>query len=116
MRIAVTGGRDLKNWQQICDELDVQISYGDQMIVGDCPTGLDLIASVWFYAKYGMVPGVFKADWDKHGKAAGPMRNRDMMTDGEPDLLVAFPGGRGTASAVREAKKAGVEVYVRGQT
>ncbi len=52
----------------------------------------------------------FKADWDKHGKAAGPIRNQQMLNEGKPDLVVAFPGGRGTADMVRRARKAGVPV------
>lgn len=52
----------------------------------------------------------FKADWNKHGKAAGAIRNQQMLDEGKPDLVVAFPGGRGTADMVRRAKKAGIEV------
>lgn len=51
----------------------------------------------------------FKADWGKHGKAAGPIRNQQMLDEGKPDLVVAFPGGVGTADMVRRAKKAGVK-------
>lgn len=52
----------------------------------------------------------FKADWNKHGKAAGAIRNQQMLDEGKPDLVVAFPGGRGTADMVSRAKKAGIEV------
>jgi hypothetical protein len=53
---------------------------------------------------------VFKADWKAHGRAAGPIRNQQMLDQGKPDLVLAFPGGRGTADMVRRAKAAGVEV------
>jgi len=53
---------------------------------------------------------MFKADWNKHGKAAGPLRNQRMLDEGKPDLVVAFPGGRGTADMVRRARAAGIEV------
>lgn len=52
----------------------------------------------------------FKADWDAHGRAAGPIRNRRMMEEGKPELVIAFPGGRGTADMVEVAKEAGVKV------
>lgn len=52
----------------------------------------------------------FKADWDTHKKAAGPIRNSQMLVEGKPDLVVAFPGGVGTADMVKKAKKAGVPV------
>lgn len=46
-------------------------------------------------------------DWTK-GKSAGPLRNQRMIEEGKPDLVIAFPGGRGTADMVSRAKKAGV--------
>lgn len=53
---------------------------------------------------------VFKADWDKHGKAAGPIRNQQMLDEGKPDLVLAFAGGKGTDDMCRRARAAGVEV------
>lgn len=50
------------------------------------------------------------ADWATHGKAAGPIRNKAMLDTGV-DLVVAFPGGRGTAHMVSIARKAGVPVF-----
>lgn len=54
------------------------------------------------------------ADWKKHKKAAGPIRNQ-LMLDSEIEhieecLLVAFPGGKGTADMVRRAMRFGIEV------
>lgn len=53
---------------------------------------------------------VYKADWRKDGKKAGPIRNARMLQEGKPDLVLAFSGGRGTADMVLRAKAAGVEV------
>ena len=52
----------------------------------------------------------YKADWKKYRKAAGPIRNQQMLDEGKPDLVIAFPGGRGTADMCNRAEKAGVEV------
>ena len=52
----------------------------------------------------------FLADWRAHGRAAGPMRNQRMIDEGKPDLVVAFPGGRGTADMICRAKAHGIEV------
>ena len=41
---------------------------------------------------------------------AGPRRNARMLAEGKPDLVVAFPGGRGTADMVSKARAAKVEV------
>lgn len=71
--------------------------------------GADLIAYDWAVVNWSQVKE-FSADWKTHGKAAGHIRNQQMLDEGKPDLVVAFPGGRGTADMVRRSKKAGVEV------
>lgn len=52
----------------------------------------------------------FPADWDKYGKSAGYIRNQQMLDEGCPDYVVAFPGGAGTNMMKRIASKAGVPV------
>lgn len=49
------------------------------------------------------------ADWIKHGRKAGPMRNAEML-DMKPNVVIALPGGRGTADMCRQARAAGVRV------
>jgi len=50
------------------------------------------------------------ANWAELGRKAGPIRNQQMLDEGKPNLVVAFPGGRGTADIVRRARAAGIEV------
>ena len=50
------------------------------------------------------------AEWALHGKKAGYLRNEKMLRMGKPDLVVAFPGGVGTAMMVDLAKKKGLRV------
>jgi hypothetical protein len=42
-------------------------------------------------------------DWDRQGKAAGPIRNRQMLA--QADVLIAFPGGKGTDDCIRAARE-----------
>lgn len=53
----------------------------------------------------------YPADWKTHGKAAGPIRNQEML-DLNPgiELVIAFPGGTGTADMVRRARAKGITV------
>lgn len=55
----------------------------------------------------------YPAKWAKFHKAAGPIRNQEMV-DTQPDLVVAFllPGSKGTADAIKRAQKAGIEVRI----
>ena len=71
--------------------------------------GADTLAERWAKAQ-AVECVVFHADWDKYGRAAGPIRNQQMLDEGRPTLLVAFPGGGGTADMVHRARSAGIEV------
>lgn len=51
----------------------------------------------------------YPADWQRHGKAAGPIRNRQML-DRRPNLVIAFGNGRGTTDTVEEARTRGIAV------
>jgi hypothetical protein len=109
MRVLVCGGRDYKNKTVVYSTLDhVDEQYGiDHLICGGA-SGADSLAIAWCYDN-DIKHEVHYADWGKHGRAAGPIRNQQML-DTNPDLVVAFPGGRGTAHMVKIAKAAGVEV------
>lgn len=59
---------------------------------------------------------VFPADWKTHGKAAGPIRNRQ-MADYADALIAVWDGkSRGTANMIEEAKKRGLKVFVYNVT
>lgn len=109
MRIIVCGGRKYKNWESIAHVLGGLLTeFGSFTLVhGDC-TGADGLAKHWALLS-GVEHEPHPADWTTHGKAAGPIRNREMLAAGA-DLVVAFPGHNGTADMVRIAERAGVRV------
>lgn len=76
-------------------------------------SGADALCDEWARGSQrnciGVTVDVYPAEWSKHGKAAGPIRNQEMV-DAGPDVVVAFPGGSGTADCVRRARKAGIPV------
>ena len=107
------GGRTYDNYATVLAELDALLFvtniYKERFTVihGDAP-GADTLAGRWAHQRAVQVEA-FPADWDRHGKAAGPIRNRQML-DTNPDLVVAFPGGRGTADTVTEARRRGIKI------
>lgn len=138
MRILVCGGRDFANpipydhspenksamdeYRFVMDELNKIVNekstlYNpddnwlptDITIISGEADGVDSAATDFAVVNYTQYKG-FPADWKTHGKAAGPIRNQQMLDEGKPDLVIAFPGGNGTADMVRRARKAGVEV------
>lgn len=117
MNVLVCGGRDYSNRAQVFAELDILSGFNMKLcVISGGATGADALAEEWARANIGKRRGVsfrgFKADWKKHGKAAGPIRNQAMLDKGQPDLVLAFPGSRGTADMVTRAKAAGIEVKV----
>lgn len=115
MRVLVCGGRGFDNisfiWTSL-DKLHAETPFTDFM-QGGCPTGVDCMAKEWARTKPGIMRYECKAEWSKYGNAAGPIRNGRML-EWKPDLVVEFPGGRGTADMIRRAEAAGVPVRKYG--
>jgi hypothetical protein len=110
MRVLVCGGRNYNDAETLCrvlGEVTASLNEDITVIVGDA-TGADQMA--WDWAVHRCRTIRYEADWKTHGRAAGPIRNQRMLDEGKPDLVVAFPGGRGTADMVRRARAAGVAV------
>ena len=49
-------------------------------------------------------------NWGFYGQAGGPIRNEWMIKFTDPDLVIAFPGNKGTRNMVEQARSAGIEV------
>ena len=110
LRVLVCGGRDYRDRPALWAALDVihaETPIG-LVIQGEAP-GADRLASMWAAGRRVDCAG-FAADWTRYGKAAGPIRNRRMIEEGRPHLVVAFPGKKGTANMVSQARAAGVTV------
>ena len=71
--------------------------------------GADTLAGLW---AEGHKIGVshYRAQWERYGDSAGIKRNIAMLAAFRPDLVVAFPGGTGTAHMASIATAKGVEV------
>ena len=107
MRILVCGGRDYDNANYVHAELARR--KPTCVITGGCPTGADAHAHEWA-RRMKVASLTFQADWVTNGKKAGPMRNQQMIDIAKADLVLAFPGGRGTADLVKRARKAGLPI------
>lgn len=78
------------------------------VIHGGC-VGIDTLAGKWAKSR-GIPVTVVPADWAKHGRAAGPIRNQQMLDEKRPEMVIAFQGGNGTKDMVDRARKAGVHI------
>lgn len=107
----ICGGRDFNDAEMFGSVMS------DLLALKGCPTkiihgaasGADTLAEEWA-ERMAVSRHRFPAQWDRHGKAAGPIRNQAMIDKGRPHLVIAFPGGRGTTDMVKRARAAGIDV------
>lgn len=110
MRVLVCGGRGYKDREAVYKVLDELYPKMSALMCGGA-AGADTLAWDWgsqrrFYCER------YMAQWDRYGRSAGPIRNKVMLEEGKPDLVIAFPGGRGTQNMISQALQAGIEVRV----
>lgn len=107
--VLVCGGRNFDHWPLVYNTLNRALKkYPDMRVMAGGAKGADSIADNWTklqQIEFLRVPAKWKGDY----KAAGPIRNKKML-EYKPDLVIAFPGGPGTAHMVKIAKEAGVKV------
>jgi hypothetical protein len=114
--LLVCGGRDFDDYDLLEWKLERVTYWWDDVIVchghgfnkSGRPPGADRLAELWAEKNW-YDRQHFHADWDKHGKAAGPMRNREMcrFVESMGGLLVAFWDGEspGTKNCIEEFRK-----------
>lgn len=118
IRIAVTGGRahtpspvEMDSFWRIWRGLATE-GHPIELLHGDA-RGVDRYVAQQARQR-GIKVRAFPADWNKHGKAAGPLRNRQMLQ--QAHALIAFlqESGPGTASAIRIAEDLGITIQKIG--
>jgi len=109
MKLAVVGSRDFRNYNLLREKLDtIKDVY---LIISGGAAGADGLAEI--YAKEKNIPTlIFKAEWNKYGKAAGMIRNEKIIR--EADTVVAFWNGKspGTKNSIDLAKAQGKTLIV----
>lgn len=102
-KVLVCGGRDYADKQRVYSTLNtIREQYGDFIVIHGAAKGADTLADEWAEEQK-IVCERYPADWNKYGKRAGYIRNSQMLREGQPDLVIAFPGGNGTDMMVKLA-------------
>lgn len=109
-RVLVCGGRDYQDWHAVADTLHrLHERSPIGLVIHGCDPGAATLAVRWALSA-GVPTSGFDTDFQSHGPAAERLRNERIVVESKPDLVVAFPGGEGTANLVRRAVAAGVPV------
>lgn len=110
MRLLVCGGRDFDNRDLLRWQMNLAVGeHKNVTVIHGGARGADRLAGAIAEAA-GIPVVVFRAYWDRYGKRAGFIRNKQMLDEGKPDLVLAAPGGAGTKMMVEIALSAGVPV------
>lgn len=116
MKIVICGGRDFRDWdylEKVCDMFHT--NFRITAVAHGGARGADELGGAWA-GNRGLPVTVFKADWNRHGPSAGPIRNRRMLDEFKPNYVLAFKGGRGTADCVKAALERNINIALLNGT
>lgn len=126
VKVLVCGGRKYRNRARVKLILDAAVErlgltaivQGGQVTIDPVTEeryGADYLAKEWALARK-LQCETFYADWDRLGPAAGPVRNKRMLDEAKPELVIAFPTpgapNKGTNGMIKLAQEAGLVVHV----
>lgn len=111
MKVIIAGSRTIRLSVRDIHQIVLDSKFDVTSIVnGGCRSGIDFDAITWAHHKLRYVER-FHADWNKHGRAAGPIRNKQMAEYADALILIWDGKSKGSASMKEEAKKAEIPVY-----
>ena len=117
MKLIVAGSRDLYFAHYFIDAIEGNVFDFDdedneltEVVSGDCETGVDKAGEGWANS-VGLAVTKFPADWDTHGKAAGPIRNKQMAKYADRLLLIWDGKSKGSANMKKEMQKLNKPIY-----
>ena len=110
MNVIIAGGRDFTNYALV-EEAIKRSAFEITQVVSGNAKGVDTLGEVWALA-HNVPVEAFPADWSQHGRAAGPIRNRQMAE--YADALIAIWDGKskGTANMIQQARNKKLNVFI----
>lgn len=113
MKVLVCGDREGFDRRRMIERL-AKLPKGT-VIINGCCRGVDQMADR-IARLLGFGVERYPAEWKRFGRAAGPVRNKQMLAEGQPDLVLAFhhhyERSRGTKNMVKQSREWGVEVEI----
>ena len=115
IRVLICGDREWEDEARIESILKyMQLVYKDITVIHGAARGADRLGGI-VAKRLGLSVEEYPAEWDKYGRAAGPIRNQQMI-DTKPDLVLAFhsdiENSKGTKDCIGRAKKQNIMVML----
>ena len=113
LRVLICGSRDWMDREVIADVMNM-LPKGSVIIEGEAPGADSLVREE--ADRLGLIVASFHAKWKEYGRAAGPIRNAEMLSKGKPDVVLAFheniEASKGTKNMLKLAQKAGLPTFL----
>lgn len=111
MKVIIAGSRDIYDYDLVKEAI-VASGFEITEVVSGRARGVDSLGERWAHEN-GVPLQTFPADWEKFGKAAGPIRNGEMAEYSEALIAVMWSeGSKGTANMVKQAEAKGLRTFV----
>lgn len=111
MKCIIAGSRTITDYAAVERAIEAS-AFPITQVVSGCAPGVDRLGEQWGY-RHDLPIAHFPADWERHGKAAGPIRNAAMAAYADALILVWDGRSRGSADMLRQARAGGLRVFVQ---
>ena len=109
MKVIIAGTRTFDSWD-IFDRAIEQAGFKITEVFCGCATGVDSFGER--FAKANNIPiKYFPADWERFGRAGGPIRNAEMAAEAEALILIWDGKSPGSRNILKNAKQRGLKIY-----
>lgn len=109
MKTIIAGSRTLTDYALV-EQTVLDSGFLITEVVSGGSKGADTLAEVWAVVNH--IPFVeFSADWESYGRAAGPIRNKEMADYAEALILIWDGKSKGSQSMLKEAEKKKLKIY-----
>lgn len=109
MKVIIAGSRDIEDINIVPKAMDRFYGVNITEVVSGKASGIDTLGEIWAEANDIPVKS-FPANWKKYGKAAGPLRNKEMAEYADAAVVI-HNGSKGSLNMISEMKKLGKPVY-----
>jgi glycerophosphoryl diester phosphodiesterase len=110
MKVIIAGSREIADFVAVETAL-LKSEYKATEIVSGGARGVDKVGEE-VATKHGIPIKVFKADWNKFGRAAGPIRNKQMAEYADALIAVWDGESKGTANMILQAREFGLKIFI----
>ena len=112
MKIVIAGSRTITNYDVVKSAIEQSGWLNDiTMIVSGCAKGVDTLA-LEYADNFDITTSEFEADWDKHGKSAGHIRNVEMAHYGQRLIAIQEKESTGTAHMIKTMARLNKPIFL----